>query len=148
MVFCNVVVPMSLWFKRTRHSLKALFVISVFVNIGMWYERFVIIVTSLAHEFDPSAWQVYTPSLTELTIMVGSFRLVLLLVPALREDASRDQHRGGQGAPGTRARARGPLSMSGILAQFDTVGATKEGDRAPEGGRALRHGRVLALPGA
>jgi molybdopterin-containing oxidoreductase family membrane subunit len=73
MVFCNVVVPMSLWFKRTRHSLKALFVISVFVNIGMWYERFVIIVTSLAHEFDPSAWQVYTPSLTEITIMVGSF---------------------------------------------------------------------------
>ena len=73
MVFCNVVVPMSLWFKRTRNSLKALFVISVFVNIGMWYERFVIIVTSLAHEFDPSAWHVYTPSLTELTIMVGSF---------------------------------------------------------------------------
>jgi molybdopterin-containing oxidoreductase family membrane subunit len=73
MVFCNVVVPMSLWFKKTRHSLKALFVISVFVNIGMWYERFVIIVTSLAHEFDPSSWQVYTPSLTEMTIMVGSF---------------------------------------------------------------------------
>ncbi|MEE8572268.1 MAG: NrfD/PsrC family molybdoenzyme membrane anchor subunit, partial [Gemmatimonadota bacterium] len=73
MVFCNVVVPASLWFKRTRNSLKALFVISVFVNIGMWYERFVIIVTSLAHEFDPSAWQVYTPSLVEMTIMVGSF---------------------------------------------------------------------------
>ena len=73
MVFCNVVVPMSLWFKRIRRSLPALFVVSIFVNIGMWYERFVIIVTSLAHEFDPSAWHVYTPSLTELTIMVGSF---------------------------------------------------------------------------
>ena len=73
MVFCNVVVPMSLWFKKTRGSLKALFVVSVLVNIGMWYERFVIIVTSLAHEYEPGGWHIYTPSLTELTIMVGSF---------------------------------------------------------------------------
>jgi len=73
MVFCNVVVPMSLWFKRTRNSLAALFVISIFVNIGMWYERFVIIVTSIAHEYEPGGWGVYTPSWVELTIMIGSF---------------------------------------------------------------------------
>ncbi|MFQ5746928.1 MAG: NrfD/PsrC family molybdoenzyme membrane anchor subunit [Gemmatimonadota bacterium] len=73
MVFCNVVVPMSLWFKRTRTSLRALFVISIFVNIGMWYERFVIIVTSIAHEFDPAGWGIYTPSWVELTILAGSF---------------------------------------------------------------------------
>jgi len=73
MVFCNVVVPMTLWFKKTRNSLAALFIISVFVNIGMWYERFVIIVSSLAHEFDPAAWGIYTPSWVELSILVGSF---------------------------------------------------------------------------
>ncbi|MFQ5889470.1 MAG: NrfD/PsrC family molybdoenzyme membrane anchor subunit [Gemmatimonadota bacterium] len=73
MVFCNVVVPMSLWFRRVRRSLAALFVVSVLVNIGMWYERFVIIVTSLAHEFVPGAWGIYTPSWVELSILVGSF---------------------------------------------------------------------------
>ena len=73
MVFCNVVVPMSLWFKRTRNSLAALFAVTIFVNIGMWYERFVIIVTSLAHEFEPGGWGVYVPSTTEILIMIGSF---------------------------------------------------------------------------
>jgi Ni/Fe-hydrogenase subunit HybB-like protein len=73
MVFCNVVVPMSLWFRRTRNSLAALFVISVFVNIGMWYERFVIIVTSLAHEYEPGGWGIYVPTTTEILILVGSF---------------------------------------------------------------------------
>ncbi len=73
MMFCNVVVPMSLWFKRTRNSLAALFVVTIFVNVGMWYERFVIVVTSIAHEFEPGGWHVYTPSLTEITILVGSF---------------------------------------------------------------------------
>ncbi len=73
MVFCNVVVPMSLWFKRTRNSLAALFAVTIFVNIGMWYERFVIIVTSLAHEFEPGGWGIYVPSTTEILIMIGSF---------------------------------------------------------------------------
>lgn len=73
MVFCNVVVPMSLWFKKVRLSLSALFVISIFVNIGMWYERFVIIVTSLAHEYEPGGWGIYIPSWVEITILIGSF---------------------------------------------------------------------------
>lgn len=73
MVFCNVVVPMSLWFKQTRNSLAALFAVTIFVNIGMWYERFVIIVTSLAHEFEPGGWGIYIPSTTEILIMIGSF---------------------------------------------------------------------------
>ena len=73
MVFCNVVVPMSLWFKRTRNSLAALFAVTIFVNIGMWYERFVIIVTSLAHEFEPGGWGIYVPTTTEILIMIGSF---------------------------------------------------------------------------
>lgn len=73
MVFCNVVVPMSLWFKRTRNSLAALFAVTIFVNIGMWYERFVIIVTSLAHEFEPGGWGIYVPTTTEILILIGSF---------------------------------------------------------------------------
>jgi len=73
MVFCNVVVPMSLWFKRTRNSLAALFAVTIFVNIGMWYERFVIIVTSLTHGFEPGGWGIYVPSTTEILILIGSF---------------------------------------------------------------------------
>jgi len=73
MVFCNCVVPVTLWFKRVRTSLAALMVITILVNIGMWYERFVIIVTSLAHEFVPASWGNYTPSWVELSILVGSF---------------------------------------------------------------------------
>ena len=73
MVFCNVVVPATLWFKKVRHSVPALFAISIFVNIGMFYERFVIIVSSLAHEYVPSGWGLYTPSFVEISIMIGSF---------------------------------------------------------------------------
>ncbi|MCY3699945.1 MAG: polysulfide reductase NrfD [Gemmatimonadetes bacterium] len=73
MVFCNVVVPQALWFKKVRTSLPALFALTIFVNIGMWYERFVIIVTSLAHEYEPGGWGLYTPSWVEMSILVGSF---------------------------------------------------------------------------
>jgi molybdopterin-containing oxidoreductase family membrane subunit len=73
MVFCNVVVPATLWFKKIRRSIPALFAISIFVNIGMFYERFVIISTSLAHEYLPSGWGLYTPSAVEIAIMIGSF---------------------------------------------------------------------------
>ena len=73
MLVCNAMVPVLLWFKRVRHSIPALFVISIFINIGMWFERFVIIVTSLSHEYEPFAWGVYRPSVTEVAILLGSF---------------------------------------------------------------------------
>jgi molybdopterin-containing oxidoreductase family membrane subunit len=73
MLVCNGLVPIMLWFKRVRYSIPALFVISLFINIGMWFERFVIIVTSLSHEFEPFAWGIYRPSLTEMSIVIGSF---------------------------------------------------------------------------
>jgi molybdopterin-containing oxidoreductase family membrane subunit len=73
MVFCNVVVPAMLWFRNIRRSIPALFVIAVFVNIGMFYERFVIIISSLAHEYLPSGWGNYTPSWVEISILIGSF---------------------------------------------------------------------------
>jgi molybdopterin-containing oxidoreductase family membrane subunit len=73
MLTCNGMVPILLWFKRVRHSIPALFTISILINIGMWFERFVIIVTSLSHEYMPFAWGTYRPSVTEIGILVGSF---------------------------------------------------------------------------
>jgi molybdopterin-containing oxidoreductase family membrane subunit len=73
MVFCNMIVPLPLFIKKLRRNLKWLFITSIFVNIGMWLERFVIIVTSLSHEFDPYAWGPYHPGLTEKSITLGTW---------------------------------------------------------------------------
>jgi molybdopterin-containing oxidoreductase family membrane subunit len=73
MFSCNVIFPLSLWFKPVRRNMAALFVLSIFVNIGMWFERFVIIVTSLTRAFNPSNWFYYRISITELALIVGSF---------------------------------------------------------------------------
>jgi len=73
MLVCNGMVPILLWFKRVRHSISALFVISIFINIGMWFERYVIVVTSLSHEYEPWAWGIYRPTFVEMSIMAGSF---------------------------------------------------------------------------
>ena len=74
MFTCNVIVPLLLWFKGVRRNMKALFVIMLLVNVGMWFERFVIIVVSLAHPFNPSTWDVnYKMSWSEAAILAGSF---------------------------------------------------------------------------
>ncbi|MXX33365.1 MAG: hydrogenase, partial [Gemmatimonadetes bacterium] len=73
MLTCNGLVPLMLWFRRVRRSISALFVISIFINIGMWFERYVIIVTSLSHEYEPWAWGLYRPSIVEMGILIGSF---------------------------------------------------------------------------
>jgi molybdopterin-containing oxidoreductase family membrane subunit len=69
-----VIIPLLLWFKRVRRNMPVLFVIMLFVNVGMWFERFVIIVSSLAHPFNPSTWDInYRLSWTEAAILAGSF---------------------------------------------------------------------------
>jgi molybdopterin-containing oxidoreductase family membrane subunit len=73
MYSCNCLIPLSLWFKRVRTSWFWMFIISIFVNIGMWFERFVIIIQSLAHEFVPYQWDYYTPTWVEMAITAGSF---------------------------------------------------------------------------
>ena len=73
MVICNVVIPIPLWFGKVRRNLKLLFIISIFINIGMWFERFNIIVISLSRDFDPAAWGVYKISWVEAGITAGSF---------------------------------------------------------------------------
>lgn len=73
MVICNVVIPIPLWFSSVRRNLKWLFIISIFINIGMWFERFNIIVISLSRDFDPAAWGIYKISWVEAGITAGSF---------------------------------------------------------------------------
>jgi molybdopterin-containing oxidoreductase family membrane subunit len=73
MLICNGVLPLLLWFRKVRRSIPALFVMSLFVNLGMWFERFVIIVVSLSHEYEPYAMGHYTPSWVEFSILAGSF---------------------------------------------------------------------------
>ena len=79
MVVCNTVIPMLFIFKRFRTSIAWLLCICIFVNIGMWFERFVIIVGSVAHDFIPHAWGLYTPTAIEFGIMLGSFCLFFFL---------------------------------------------------------------------
>jgi molybdopterin-containing oxidoreductase family membrane subunit len=73
MTLCNVVMPLTLFVRKLRRSIAYLFVLSLLVNVGMWLERFIIIVTSLAKEYNPYSWGTYTPSLVEVGISIGSF---------------------------------------------------------------------------
>jgi molybdopterin-containing oxidoreductase family membrane subunit len=75
MVFCNIVTPQVFWWRRARRSVPLLFAVAVLVNLGMWFERFNIIVISLHRDYLPSSWSHYTPSLVEVGILVGSFGL-------------------------------------------------------------------------
>jgi len=79
MVSCNVITPQFIWFKSIRRSPVALFILSIFVNIGMWFERFVITVTSLHHDFLPSSWDYYSPTVWDIATLVGSFGLFFTL---------------------------------------------------------------------
>lgn len=79
MTTCNVFVPILFFWKRFRTDLKWLFIISILVNVGMWYERFVIIVGGVAHDFLPHAWGLYSPSYIELGIMLGAFSMFFFL---------------------------------------------------------------------
>ncbi len=72
MMTCNVVTPQLFWFKKIRRSLIATFIISIFVNIGMWFERFVIIVTSLHRDYLPSSWGMFHPSFVDIGIFIGT----------------------------------------------------------------------------
>ncbi len=80
LILCNIAIPQSLWSRRVRSSVPALFVISLIVNIGMWLERFIIVVTSLHRDFLPSAWGMYYPTKWDWTTYVGTIGLFLALL--------------------------------------------------------------------
>ncbi len=79
MATCNVIIPQLFWFKKIRTSVPVMFVISIFVNIGMWFERFVIIVTSLHRDFLPSSWSYFRPTIVDICTFIGTIGLFLTL---------------------------------------------------------------------
>jgi molybdopterin-containing oxidoreductase family membrane subunit len=79
MVTCNVLVPQFLWFRRVRENMLVVWILSILINVGMWFERFVIIVTSLHRDFLPSSWTEYVPTMVEVATLLGSFGLFFTL---------------------------------------------------------------------
>ena len=79
MMFCNVLSPQFFWSKKIRRSLTWTFFLSIVVNIGMWFERFVIIGTTLARDYLPSSWSYYTPTWVEIGIYLGTIGLFFTL---------------------------------------------------------------------
>ena len=79
LIFCNVIFPQLLWFKSVRMNVPLLFVISIVVNIGMWLERFVIIVLSLHRDFLPSSWGMFRPTFWDWSTYIGTIGLFLTL---------------------------------------------------------------------
>jgi molybdopterin-containing oxidoreductase family membrane subunit len=80
MVSCNVIFPQLFWFKKLRRSIPVMLVVVIFVNVGMWFERFVITVTSLHRDFLPSSWGYFVPTLVDFGTLIGSFGLFFTLV--------------------------------------------------------------------
>jgi molybdopterin-containing oxidoreductase family membrane subunit len=75
MISCNVLSPQVFWFKKLRTSIPVMFVVSILINIGMWFERFVIIVTSLHRDFIPGSWGMYRPTLVDIFTYLGTLGL-------------------------------------------------------------------------
>jgi len=80
MVSCNVIFPQFFWIRKIRRSVPLMFIIVILVNVGMWFERFVITVTSLSRDFLPSSWAYYKPTMYDAGILLGSFGLFFTLV--------------------------------------------------------------------
>lgn len=79
MVSCNVLVPQLFWSQKLRRSIPVMFVASILINVGMWFERFVIVATSLANDFLPSSWDYYIPTIFDVLTYVGTFGVFFTL---------------------------------------------------------------------
>jgi molybdopterin-containing oxidoreductase family membrane subunit len=78
MISCNVLSPQVFWFRKLRYNIPVMFVASLVVNVGMWFERFVIMMT-LNRDFLPSSWAMYTPSLFDYAMLIGTFGIFFTL---------------------------------------------------------------------
>lgn len=78
MITCNVITPQFFWFKKLRRNVTVIFILSIFVNIGMWFERFVIVM-SLSADNLPSSWDYFHPTFWDVSTLVGSFGLFFML---------------------------------------------------------------------
>jgi molybdopterin-containing oxidoreductase family membrane subunit len=80
LLFCNIIAPQVLWFRKIRSSPLPLFLVSLIVNTGMWLERFIIIVTSLHRDFLPSSWGNYAPTFWDWSTFIGTIGLFVALL--------------------------------------------------------------------
>ncbi len=80
LMLCNVIVPQALWSARIRRNPLTLFIVAFFINVGMWVERFVIVITSLHRDFTPSAWGMFFPTVWDWAVLFGSVGLFLTLL--------------------------------------------------------------------
>src|SRR5213078_1338779 len=79
LILCNIVIPQALWFRRVRNSVAVLFIMSIVVNVGMWLERFVIVVISLTRDFVPSAWGRYSPTVWDWATFIRTIGMFVTL---------------------------------------------------------------------
>ncbi len=109
LLLCNFIVPQLLWSKHLRRNIAVLFTVVMFVNVGMWLERFVIVVTSLHRDFVPSSWQMYYPTIWDYATLAGTIGLFLtlmfLFVRVLPMIAIFEMH---TLLPGSRVKSRTP----------------------------------------
>jgi molybdopterin-containing oxidoreductase family membrane subunit len=77
MFVCNALVPQLMWFKKIRSNFLIVFIISILINIGMWFERFNIVITSLAKDYLPSAWASYSPTFVEISMYIGTLGIFI-----------------------------------------------------------------------
>jgi molybdopterin-containing oxidoreductase family membrane subunit len=80
LLLCNIMAPQLLWFYKMRHNVVVLFIMSIVVNVGMWLERFVIVVISLTRDFMPSAWGRYSPTFWDWATFIGTMGLFVMLI--------------------------------------------------------------------
>jgi molybdopterin-containing oxidoreductase family membrane subunit len=118
MITCNCILINLLWFPAFRKNVYLLWVLCIFINIGMWLERFVIIVTSLSNDFLPSSWGTFRPTMWDISTYIGSIGLFLTLlflfvrvlpviaVSELRELVHHKSHHGHSGQTPAGGEAR------------------------------------------
>ena len=92
MVSCNVISPQLFWFKAIRENTPLVWVISIFVNIGMWFERFVIANTTLSRDFLPSSWGYYSPTVVDIFTFAGTFGFFSVLFPSVHSFSTTHAH--------------------------------------------------------
>src|SRR5690606_23944053 len=79
MMSCNLIFPQLFWKKSIRRNIVIMFIISITTNIGMWFERFVIVITSLHRDYLPSSWDYFSPTIWDILLFIGSFGLFFTL---------------------------------------------------------------------
>jgi hypothetical protein len=135
MMVCNVVVPQVFWSRRCRSNLWVLFIASILVNVGMWFERFVIVVSSLSADYLPSSWGYYSPTWVDICTFLGTLGffftcfllfcryLPMLSMAELKPLLPKDKQTGSAAVPGGETGTEAGATIAGLLAEFPTPAA-------------------------